>query len=135
MDNKAFLSRSLKYFWIALVVGVITALFITPFLAPIFFKFGNLFDKNFLGYRDAYDTDWYGLTAAITSSFFALVVLNEFKSDTIGDEYSYDIDLNKVKFICIKFIKFFAIFISYLFLFSVATYILFLITNLLSKWA
>ena len=104
MGNKTFFSRSLKYFWVALIVGMITALFITPFLAPLFFKFGNLFDENFLGYRDAYDTDWYGLTAAITSSFFALVVLNEFKSDTIGDEYSNDIDLTKVKFIFIKFI-------------------------------
>lgn len=134
MISKDFLSKSIRYCWIAIVIGVITALFVTPFLAPLFFKFGNIFNEHFLGYDSPYNSDWYGLTAAITASFFALVVVNEFKSESLGNSYSNDIDFNKVKIILIKFIKFAVTYVVLIFLFSIATYILFLVTNLLSKW-
>lgn len=134
-SNKEFFSRSIKYSWTAVVTGLVISLFVIPFLAPLFFKFGNIFDEYFLGYDSAHDSGWYSMVAAITSIFFTLVVVKEFKSDSLGDDYPYNIDFNKAKMALIKLIKFAMFYIISIFLFSVASYLMFLITNLLSKWA
>ena len=75
--DKTVTSRGMEYAKIALVIGVIIGILITPFLVELLSSVAQIFGSKYWGYRSPFDPAWVGVVSAITSSFFTLIISQE----------------------------------------------------------
>ncbi len=101
ISNSGLASRNVRYAILAVVIGEITTIFITPFLSSWLASIAQIFGREFWGYDSPNNVVWFSLVSAITSSFFVLIISGELSSR------KKDLDKQEIVLVLLKSAGFF----------------------------